>query len=191
MNRRIFLVTGASTAAGFFLPGCASAMGQSHRDAPIAILRPDSVPQAVDVANGLADMLAAASQSANCQQFDIDGADTRATTRVLTAPTCSKWLAILPPADAVIVTELARGLGLGLRWSGRHVLDEAGIRHHGLVAGVDESLNWQADSRNWEKQLAALYFDILTGIAPTIETGSPRKATGKAFVELACLLLTK
>jgi hypothetical protein len=192
MNRRIFLINGASAAVGISLPGWASTTGQALNDPPIALLSPAALPQAAGIAKALAAMITASSRSVACRQFDIDGGDARSVTRALTAPACSKWLAILPPAGAVVVTELARDLRLGLRWSGRHRVDASGIRHHGSIAGLDEPLDWRTDNRNWESRLASLYFDILTGVTPTIDAGSsPRARTDQAAVELACLLLTK
>ncbi len=197
MNRRSFLINGARVAAGISLPGWAGAASQAVggqavvADSSVALLRPAALSHATGMADALAGMLAAARPSAGCRQFDIDGGDVRSLTGALTAPACSRWLAILPPAGAVVVTELARDLGLGLRWAGRHLVDAGGIRHHGWIAGLEESTDWQTDSRNWEERLTSLYFDILTGVAPTIEAGNPRARTGQANVELACLLLTK
>ena len=189
MNRRTFLVAGGGTAAGLTLPGWANAIGTPRSDASINILRPSTHPDAVHVANALASTLFQAGQS-SCQ-LDIDGRDMRSITHVLTTPDCARWLAILEPAGAVVVGELARSLGLGLRWYGQHAIAGGSARHHGSLAGLDGSLNWQTDSQGWGKQLAHLYSGILTNVAPKILTGAPLKATSQASVELACLLLTK
>ena len=190
MNRRKFLVTGSGTMAGLTLPGWANAIGVAPAESPIVILRPSAIPNAVNVAGALADTLLEAGQS-SCQ-LDIDGGDARSITHALTAPSGTRWLAILQPAGAVVVGELARSLGLGLRWSGQHVIADGSVRHHGSVAGLDEPLNWRVDGRAWEQQLAQLYFGILTGSAPTITAETSRTAiANQASLELACLLLTK
>lgn len=190
MNRRKFLVAGSGTVAGLTLPGWANAIGVSPAESPIVILRPSAIPNAVNVAGALADTLLGVGQS-SCQ-LDIDGSDAQSITHALTAPACTRWLAILEPAGAVVVGELARSLSLGLRWSGQHAITDGSVRHHGSVAGLDEPLNWRADSRGWEKQLARLYLGILTGGSPAITAETSRTAiASQASLELACLLLTK
>jgi hypothetical protein len=189
MDRRNFLFTGAGTVAGLTLPGWASAIGILPGESPLAILRPSAIPNAVNVANALAGTLSGIGQS-SCQ-LNVDGSDTQSAISILSAPNCSRWLAILDPAGAVIVGELARSLGLGFRWSGQHAIAGGSTHHHGSVAGLDESFNWQADSQDWEKQLAQFYFGILTGSAPRVQVEAPREEAGQVSLRLACLLLTK
>lgn len=147
MNRRNFLVNGGVTVTGLALPGWANAIGVSSTEFPVAILRPSAIPSAVNIASALADTLLEVRQ-ASCQ-LDIDGGNAQSITRALTTPACTRWLAVLDPAGAVIVGELARSFGLGLRWSSRHAIGNESARHHGAVAGLDASLAWQTDSESW------------------------------------------
>jgi hypothetical protein len=183
MKRRDFLLAAGlgGSVAGLPLPAAHAGMAPT-----VGILGPAGSPEAA--------AFVAALQGAGLapRRFTLDGGDRDAVVAALGDRDCAAWLGLLEPAGAVVVQQLARDLGLGLRWSADHALDCDGARHHCAATGLGEALAWRDDLAGWQARLAGFYAALITGKElPPLAVPASRPAAAGPALRLASFILTR
>lgn len=190
MDRRNFLKAGGGSMAGASLPAWARALETPGRGNRIAILHPPSTAPASRVAGLIVATIANVGLSAP-ERLEVDSNDIASAIKALTTGRHHQLLVLMDPAGTIIIGELARSLGLGLRWSGWHNTNGPDVRHHCTVAACSEGVTWRDDRHECEQRLANLYARILTEAAVNPPVPESTRTNAHPSFDLGGLILTE